>query len=688
MKNADSYNHLRDEKSPYLKQHAGNPVDWYPWGERAFKLSRSMDKPIFLSIGYSTCHWCHVMERESFQDREVADLMNQVFVCIKVDREERPDVDSFYMHFCQATTGSGGWPLNVILTPNLEPIFAMTYMPRRSRRGMMGIMEMAESVRELWQTSRIELTERASETMKRLRESISAGNSSVPADIEKLAYQQFRSSFDGENGGFGSAPKFPTPHNLIFLLNYYMKTGDENALKMVRKTLFSMRMGGIWDHVGGGFHRYSTDAEWVIPHFEKMLYDQALLLWAYSSMYSVEKNPLYLKTCEDIVAFLDSEMRDKTGGYYSALDADSEGVEGKYYLWTHREIENALPDSHEFMETYCVREGGNYHGDGSVGNTGLNILHVDPSLCNDIDDLLSIVQKYEPFLGKLRELRERRVRPHTDTKILADLNALLALSFMRSGALLDQPYLVKKGCDLVDFILRNMVKESNVCHSYIESSLSSHGFLDDYSFLINALLTSFMCTGEKRYLDRAVELNEYLIGHFMDPSGFLFFSDESDRDVPMRMRPDADGAIPSGSSFEIINLAMLAEFTSEQRYLELADNIEKSNGRSITEMPMYHSLAIIAHGFKEKHYTVRYSMDVHDPMRVFCGLSKYLSVADILPVSEKIEYGMEDMDMLKTSAALKRGEFQICSGNQCLMPVASMDGLKSSLAAEISLRVP
>ena len=688
MENEEKYNHLKDEKSPYLVQHAKNPVDWYPWGEQAFKLARSLDKPILLSIGYSTCHWCHVMERESFEDREVAEILNDVFVCIKVDREERPDVDSFYMHFCQVTTGSGGWPLNVILTPNLDPVFAMTYLPKHSRRGMMGIIEMANSVKELWQNNRLELTDRATETMKRLKEINIPSRSKLPEDIDIKAFNQFLSNYDHINGGFGGEPKFPTPHNLVFLMEYYKEKKDHRALDMVRNTLLRMRMGGIWDHVGGGFHRYSTDQEWIIPHFEKMLYDQALHLWAYASLYSVERKGIYIETCREIVHFLDSEMMDESGAYYTAIDADSEGIEGKYYLWTYNELSRLTGNNENFLNTFSVTERGNYHDQGYAGETALNILHVDPEIIRDPDDLLKIMDDYKPEIKNLKDTRNKRVRPHTDRKILADLNSLLAFSFMRSGALLGDAELIKKGLNLLNYIVRNMVRDTEVIHSLTESSTASHGFLDDYSFLVHALLTGFMINGDPHYLKLAMELNKYLVSHFMDDSGSLYFSDESDRDVPMRMKPDADGAIPSGSSFEILNLAILSELTGNADYMEKAEKILEANAGSIAEMPMFHSLSIMARVFSKNRFMVRYSADNHDPVSLYIKMAPFLSRLVILPVSSKTKYGIEEIDILEGSPFMKNGELQICSGSECLMPLRTENDLMENLSKYLNLKIP
>ncbi|MHB8360559.1 MAG: thioredoxin domain-containing protein, partial [Thermoplasmataceae archaeon] len=371
-------NHLKNEESPYLKQHSDNPVDWYPWGDEAFDLAKKLDKPVFLSIGYSTCHWCHVMERESFSDPEVGKALNETFVSIKVDREEMPDIDSFYMSICIAERGSGGWPLNMILTPDRKPIISYTYLPKESRHGNIGLIELSKTIKTLWKEDKESLIQRASELLE-VNESKS-NNEKIRVDPEELfknTYTEMKRSFDWDYGGFGRSTKFPSPHNIIFLLKYYSYYGDEEALSMAEKTLVSMRFGGIFDQVGYGFHRYSTDRTWKVPHFEKMLYDQAWTMMAYSYAYSFTHKEFYKSVIEEIFQFLERDMKSNDGGYYTAIDADSEGEEGKYYLWKREELEDILKDSFsEFSKIFKTTPNGNFIEERSEMENCLNILYI------------------------------------------------------------------------------------------------------------------------------------------------------------------------------------------------------------------------------------------------------------------------------------------------------------------------
>ncbi|MBK5102026.1 MAG: thioredoxin domain-containing protein, partial [Desulfobacteraceae bacterium] len=383
-------NRLIEEKSPYLLQHAHNPVDWYPWGDEAFKRAEEEDKPIFLSIGYSTCHWCHVMEKESFEDSEVAKLMNDTFISIKVDREERPDLDNFYMTVCQILTGSGGWPLNIVMTPDKKPFFAATYIPKESRFGRTGIMKLVPRIKEIWLGRRSEVLNSAAKIIEALKgmEKGSAG-ADIDSAVLKKAYQELVTRFDKEYGGFSDAPKFPTPHNFLFLLRYWRRFKDEVALEMVEKTLQAMRQGGIYDQVGYGFHRYSTDKEWLLPHFEKMLYDQALLAMAYLETFQATGNENYGSAAREIFAYVMRDMTSPEGGFYSAEDADSEGVEGKFYLWKEQEILQILEkkDADLIIRVFNVERMGNFKEETTGKKRGANILHLKKPLSQIASEL-------------------------------------------------------------------------------------------------------------------------------------------------------------------------------------------------------------------------------------------------------------------------------------------------------------
>ncbi len=372
-------NRLINEKSPYLLQHAHNPVQWYPWGDEAFNKARDENKPVFLSIGYSTCHWCHVMEKESFEDNDVAELLNEFFVPVKVDREERPDIDGIYMTVCQLLTGSGGWPLTIIMTPDKKPFFAGTYFPKENRFGRSGIVDILKRIEHIWKTRRDDVNKSAEEITAALQ-NISRQNSSSDVSIDLLdnTYNDLSRRHDSLHGGFGNAPKFPTPHNLLFLLRYWKRTGDANALEIVEKTLLEMRKGGIYDHIGFGFHRYSTDQKWLVPHFEKMLYDQALIAPVYIEVYQATGNSFYKETAEEIFAYVLRDMTSPEGAFYSAEDADSEGVEGKFYLWTEDEIRHLLKEDAElFIKTFSILKEGNWIDPMHGSADGTNIIHME-----------------------------------------------------------------------------------------------------------------------------------------------------------------------------------------------------------------------------------------------------------------------------------------------------------------------
>ncbi|MFW9897624.1 MAG: thioredoxin domain-containing protein, partial [Candidatus Thorarchaeota archaeon] len=447
------FNKLKSEKSPYLLQHAKNPVNWYPWGEEAFNKAKYEDKPIFLSIGYSTCHWCHVFAHESFEDQEVAKLMNEVFVSIKVDREERPDIDKIYMTVCQMMTGSGGWPLTIIMTPDRKPFFAGTYFPKETRFGRIGLIDLIKRIKELWKNQKSELIDSANQITFRLQNIDQESPGDLFTEITlKNAFRQLSIQFDYVNGGFGTRPKFPTPHNLIFLLRYWKRTGEEKALEMVEKTLLEMRKGGIFDHIGFGFHRYSTDSTWLVPHFEKMLYDQALIALVYIEAYQATKNDLYKHTTKEIFNYVLRDMISEEGGFYSAEDADSEGEEGKFYVWTKNELEQIL-ESNEFdlaINTFNVKESGNYREEATQKKTRKNILYLK-NLPNK--EKFALIEKIRL---KLFKEREKRIHPHKDDKILTDWNGLLIAALAKGAQVLNDDHYLQIAKKSVNFILSKL----------------------------------------------------------------------------------------------------------------------------------------------------------------------------------------------------------------------------------------
>jgi len=599
-------NRLIHEKSPYLLQHAYNPVDWYPWGEEAFEKARREDKPIFLSIGYSTCHWCHVMEHESFEDPEVAQLMNETFVSIKVDREERPDIDNIYMTVCQMLTGSGGWPLTILMTPDKKPFFAGTYFPKESRFGRIGMLDLAPRIQEIWTTRRDEVLNSANQIISALQQTAeSTQGEELGLPILKAAYEQIARRFDRSYGGFGNAPKFPTPHNFLFLLRYWKRTGDGAALEMVEKTLQAMRRGGIYDHVGFGFHRYSTDREWLLPHFEKMLYDQAMLAMAYTEAYQATGKEDYAQTAREIFTYVLRDMAAPTGGFYSAEDADSEGVEGKFYVWTLDEIRQVL-DKEEadlVIRVFHIQRGGNFTEEATGRSTGANILHLKTPLSEVASDLKmareDLQRRLEGARQKLFAVRERRVHPGKDDKILTDWNGLMIAALAKGAQALDEPEYAEAARRAADFILKTMrTPDGRLLHRYREGQAALSAHVDDYAFLIWGLLELYEATFEVRDLQMALNLNEDLLKHFWDErgGGFYFTADDSE-ELLVRPKESYDGAVPSGNSVAMLNLLRLGRITARPELEEKAARIGRAFSAGIQQAPVAHTLLLMAVDF-------------------------------------------------------------------------------------------
>jgi len=566
-----SPNKLIHEKSPYLLQHAYNPVDWHPWGPEAFRKVEKEDKPIFLSIGYSTCHWCHVMERESFEDPEVAEAMNDAFVSIKVDREERPDIDATYMKVCQMMTGSGGWPLTIIMTPDKRPFFAGTYFPKETRYGRTGMLDLISQIRELWESDR----KRALDVSNRIVESLKVEPKTKPHSLGeeslRFAYLQLSQSFDSGHGGFGTAPKFPTPHNLLYLLRYWKRTGEGKALNMVERTLRSIRRGGVYDQIGFGVHRYSTDAHWLVPHFEKMLYDQALATMAYTETYQVTEDPFYRRVAEEIIGYVLSEMTSPDGGFYSAEDADSEGEEGKFYVWTLDEITGILApgDLDAFKTVFNVSEEGNYRDEATRLKTGKNILHMKRTVAQSASKqgipVETLKQMLERSRTRLLEARGSRVRPLRDDKVLTSWNGLMIAALAKAGRALGEPRYTEAASKTVELILSKMrTPDGRLLRRYRDGDASIPGFLEDYAYLVWGLLEMYESTFDAKYLRLAVGYNEAMIDLFWDVAGGGFFSTAEDsEEVLVRGKEVYDGALPSANSVALLNLIRISKLTAD-----------------------------------------------------------------------------------------------------------------------------
>ena len=604
-RNETMQNHLKDQTSPYLLQHADNPVDWYPWCDEAFLRAKKEDKPIFLSIGYSTCHWCHVMAHESFEDFEIAEILNRYFISIKVDREERPDIDHIYMTVCQAFTGSGGWPTTIFLTPEQKPFFAGTYFPKTSAYGRIGLKELLLQVKERWECSRKRLLESAEDMISVLQKSEMqenavknssltagerAGRDGASSRLIGKAVAIFKESFDERFGGFGEAPKFPTPHNLLFLMRYYEKSGDTDALKMAEKTLLQMYRGGLFDHVGGGFCRYSTDAYFLVPHFEKMLYDNALLLSAYCKAFQMTNKAIYLDVAEKTALFVLREMTSPEGAFYSAKDADSEGVEGKYYLFEPAEILQVLGEGagEEFNAYYDITEDGNFEGKSIP-----NLLH--HSRKADEEKLSAPGDKINEYRAAVYVYRSHRYALHLDDKILTSWNGLMIAALCSLYRVSGNCIYLKAAVQAWEFICEQLCERDQLSVSYRNGKKSGKGFLDDYAFSIYALLALYEATLDISYVNRAKELCNKAVSDFYDREcgGFFLYGTEHEKLV-LRPKETYDGAVFSGNSAMAYNLVRLSLMTGDEKLGHLAKEQLAFMGARAEDYPAGYAMFLLA----------------------------------------------------------------------------------------------
>jgi len=605
-KEIQKMNRLANEKSPYLLQHAANPVDWYAWSEEAFEKAKKEDKPIFLSIGYSTCHWCHVMAHESFEDNEVAKLMNDTFVNIKVDREERPDIDGVYMQIAQMITGRGGWPLTIIMTPDKKPFFAGTYIPKKTRYNTPGMLDLIPRIGQLWIEDRNNIDDVIQRVENALKETyVDKTSSDLSEDDIIAAFSDLSQRFDDENGGFGSAPKFPSPHNLLLILRYWKRTGDAWALHMVEKSLTEMRKGGIFDHLGFGFHRYSTDAHWLVPHFEKMLYDQASLMLAYTEAYQISKNPLFAQAISEIHDYVTRDLMSPDGAFYSAEDADSEGVEGKFYVWSKEEIDTVLPEeeSRLFTRFYNIEPEGNFLEEATREETGLNILHNIASLEETANSLGLEVEFAKTLIEKARKtlfnIREKRVRPHRDEKILTDWNGFMISALARAGTTFNDSGMIETAERAMTFLLDNLVNEKGeLFHRYSDGEVAFRAFLDDYAFIIMGLLDLYQATFNPRYLELAKGLAEDMLRSFWDEeNGGFYFTGTYSEELLVRRKDAYDGAMPSGNSIAMLTLITLARMLGDSEFEDYANAIGRSFSTDINSAHSAFSMMLVALDF-------------------------------------------------------------------------------------------
>ena len=579
-------NRLASETSPYLLQHAHNPVDWYPWGDEALERARREDKPIFLSIGYSACHWCHVMEHESFESEEVARIMNSRFVSIKVDREERPDLDAIYMNFVQATTGSGGWPMSVFMTPEGTPFYGGTYFPPEDHYGRPGFKRLLESIAHYYSNRREDLLKNSSETVQTLKRMGELRESTVPLneDLLQNAHYDLRRRFDPADAGFGQAPKFPPSMSLMFLLRYHLRHPDSPALHMAELTLRKMAEGGIYDQLGGGFHRYSVDSHWLVPHFEKMLYDNALLARVYLEAYQLTQKAIYLRIVKQTLDYILREMVDPEGGFYSAQDADSEGTEGKFFVWDLDEIEQILgkEEAALFARYYGITASGNFEGH--------NILHVDAEvgkLATEFggseEEVLGILERCRQ---KLLSEREKRIRPETDTKVLTAWNGLMLVAFSEAYNVLRDPAYRHAAEKNANFLLTRLRKNGRMLRTYRQGQSRLNGYLEDYAHFIEGLIALYQATFEKKWLDEAIALTETMIAEFWDPQDkTFFFTGHSHEKLLIRHKEYSDSATPSGNSVATLVLLKLVHLTGDLKYRRYGEEILQRMSQSLLQAP-------------------------------------------------------------------------------------------------------
>jgi uncharacterized protein len=688
-------NRLINEKSPYLQQHAHNPVEWYPWGPEAFNKARAEEKPIFLSIGYSTCHWCHVMERESFESDEIASVLNQSFIPIKVDREERPDVDRIYMTFVQATTGGGGWPMSVWLTPELKPFFGGTYFPPDSRWGRPGFRHILDQLAAAWQTDRERIVQSGDDVLEELQKHIRLDIAGYDIDkgILESCFLQFRRSFDSRLGGFGGAPKFPRPAAYNFLLRYWYRTRNEEALEMVLLTLREMAKGGMNDHLGGGFHRYSVDAQWFVPHFEKMLYDQAQLAISYLEGFQASGDEALADVAVDIFEYVLREMTHAGGGFYSAEDADSvtdpdkpeEKGEGAFYIWSRADIDRVLgaPGAEWFSYRFGVETDGNVKDDPQGEFTGKNILFERRSVAETAEKFgvseAEVAMELSEARLKLRADRaEKRVRPHLDDKVLTAWNGLMISAFARGARVLGESSYLKAAQQAANFILRELYKDGVLLRRYRDGEGAIPGFLDDYAFFLNALLDLYEADFEGSHLEHARTLADKMIELFEDRDNGGFYSTAGgDPHIVMRIKEDYDGAEPSGNSVAISALLRLAHISGEDRYRQVAGKALRAFAPRIHNSPTTLPQMLVAYLESlsaPKHVLISGSRQALEPFLEIVGRKFLPHHIVVWAESSGINPELARMPVERTVPTA-----YVCEDFVCNLPVQTVDKLAELL---------
>ena len=657
-----------------MLQHARNPVDWYPWGEEAFDKAKAEDKPIFLSIGYSTCHWCHVMGRESFEDEEVADLLNRHFVSIKVDREERPDIDSIYMSVCQAMTGHGGWPLTVFMTPDAKPFYTGTYFPKTDRMGMPGLLTILKRVHALWKERREDLTGSAEKVVEAMQEKVAGDMVMDHDELIIRAYEVFRMSFDNAYGGFGSSPKFPTPHNLIFLLRCWYANKDSTALSMVENTLDAMHRGGIFDHIGFGFSRYSTDSKWLVPHFEKMLYDNALLAIAYLEAYRATRKEKYAHAAKQIFTYALRDMTSPEGAFYSAEDADSEGEEGRFYLWTLDEVKAVLgdKDGDHFARLFDITGRGNFEGKNIPNRINVQASESD-------------MEFIEICRERLFQYREQRTHPFKDDKVLTSWNGLMIAALAMGGRILDDARYTKAAERACHFIMEKMVREDGrLMTSWRDGSAAILAYADDYAFLVWGLLELYETTFKPEYLKKALELNDDLLKLFWDgQDGGLFLYGEDAEKLIMRPKEVYDGAIPSANSVAALNFLRLSQLTGRADLTDLAQKLFDAFNREVSLSPHSYALFLSALLFfkaKPREVIIAAANETEEVRRMIRIINESPDpfVSSILYTDKHRELASVIPFLNEYRAIDGRPTAYICRDFACQQPITDMEEFKKS----------
>ncbi|MDT7690388.1 MAG: uncharacterized protein QOE46_3147 [Acidobacteriota bacterium] len=685
MSEHERTNRLAGESSPYLLQHAHNPVDWYPWGEEALERSKREDKPILLSIGYSACHWCHVMERESFENDEIAQQMNEQFVNIKVDREERPDLDQIYMSAVQMMTRHGGWPLTVFLTPDLIPFYGGTYFPPEDSHQMPGFPRILAAVSEAYRSRPEEVRKSAWEILSEMRRMGLAQESSEVINQQLLdnAYRGLARSYDPRHGGFGSAPKFPSSMNLEFLLRTFKRGGDARALEMVTHSCRMMAEGGLYDQLGGGFHRYSTDARWLVPHFEKMLYDNALLTRLYLHAYQATGDSFFRRIAEETLGYVKREMFDESGAFYSTQDADSEGVEGKFFVWDKEEVESLLgpDDARLFCAYYDVTEGGNFEE--------RNILHVERPLEEVAREqkvsVERLIEARERGCGRLFTERERRIKPGRDEKVITAWNGLMLEAFAEAASVLEHDGYREIAESNARFILDTLLSDGLLRHVYKDGRAKHVGFLDDYAFVVSGLVTLYETTGRTRWIEAAVRLTDKMIEEFWDEEGGgFFYNGKSGEQLIVRNKDYFDNATPSGNSVATEALLRLSVLTGKEDYRRKAVNVLRLVRDAVERYPSAFGYALCAVDFylsTPKEVVIVPGSDEAQARLLKHELwSRYIPNKVVALSSADDANAAELIPLLRDRKTVGgRATAYVCESYRCLQPVNSAEELAAQL---------